>query len=433
MLKFLVGAFAAYSVSAQTTPPPPQLIFTDTTTPAIVGNFSLGYVNNTIENRCHIGVAKFMALQTGHVDAMKMGVYSKPTQETCGISLVLATFPGNIIVGSSVLTTFVDLVASRPGTDEMVPFNVTASSWNVAAGQNYTVTIQPFTWTTPPAGGVASAEHCVFDIPYGIPGLPYAFIGRAGPTGLPCGSTPYTVVKAGDGWAMQLKLVGRPGNIVVPSPSVTSTPTPTSSSTPTPSSTGTPTSSATPTGTPTITDTPTPTLSPGSTASNSPTSTRTPSRTPSISYTPSPTLSVTPSVTPSSTPTPTPSLRIGASPSVTPTETPGPTDSPSAKPVAGIAAGITAQPPQAQQGVGVIIGAAIGGALAVIAVIGVAIRLKVVSAQLNDTHKISSWRTKSKPTANRISFGESIENPAFTVRVNRINSLTSTNQPSNNS
>ena len=83
--------------------------------------------------------------------------------------------------------------------------------------------------------------------------------------------------------------------------------------------------------------------------------------------------------------------------------------------------------------VGAVIGAAIGGALAVIAVIGVAIRLKVVSAQLNDTHKISSWRTKSKPTANRISFGESIENPAFTVRVNRINSLTSTNQPSNNS
>lgn len=95
------------------------------------------------------------------------------------------------------------------------------------------------------------------------------------------------------------------------------------------------------------------------------------------------------------------------------------------------------QPPQAQQGVGVIIGAAIGGALAVIAVIGVAIRLKVVSAQLNDTHKVSSWRTKtkanSKPTANPIPFGESIENPAFTLRVNRTNSLSSTNQPSNNS
>ena len=433
MLKFLVGAFAACSVSAQTT----QLTFTDTTTPAIVGNYSLGYVNNTVENRCHIGVAKFMAMQTGHVDTMKMGVYSQLTQETCGISLVLSTFPGKVMVGSSVLTRFVDLVASRPGTDEMVPFNVTASAWELVAGQNYTVTIQPFTWVTAPAGVVAA--HCVFDIPYGIPGLPYVFIGYAGPTGGPCGSTPLTVNKAGDGWAMQLKLLGRAGNIVVPSPSATGTPTPTSSSTPTPSSTGTPTPSATPTGTPTITDTPTPTLSPGATSSNSPTSTRTPSRTPSISYTPSPTLSVTPSVTPSSTPTPTPSLRIGASPSVTPTETPGPTDSPSAKPVAGIAAGITVQPPQAQQGVGVIIGAAIGGALVVIAVIGVAIRLKVVSAQLNDTHKVSSWRTKakakakSKPTANRIPFGESIENPAFTLRVNRANSLSSTNQPSNNS
>uniref|UniRef100_A0A6C0BBG2 Uncharacterized protein n=1 Tax=viral metagenome TaxID=1070528 RepID=A0A6C0BBG2_9ZZZZ len=420
MLKFLIGAFVAGVVGAQTTT---QLTFTDTTTPAIVGNYSLGYVNNTVENRCHIGVAKFMALQTGHVDTMKMGVYSQATQETCGISLVLSTFPGNVVVGSSVLTTFVDLVASRPGTDEMAPFNVTASAWELVAGQNYTVRIQPFTWTTPPAGGVASAAHCVFDIPYGIPGLPYAFIGYAGPTGGPCGSTPLTVNKAGDGWAMQLKLIGRPGNIVVPSPSATNTPTPTSSSTPTPTHTGTPTPSATPTGTPTITDTPTPTLSPGATASNSPTSTRTPSRTPSISYTPSPTLSVTPSVTPSSTPTPTPSLRIGASPSVTPTETPGPTDSPSAKPVAGIAAPASVQAPQTSAGS--IVGAALGGAFAVVAIIVVAIRFRIVSAQLNE-HKISSWRQKKKSTANRLPQFETIENPTL-LRIKRVNSLTSSN------
>ena len=420
MLKFLIGVFAAGVVGAQTTT---QLTFTDTTTPAIVGNYSLGYVNNTVENRCHIGVAKFMALQTGHVDTMKMGVYSQATQETCGISLVLSTFPGNVVVGSSVLTTFVDLVASRPGTDEMVPFNVTASAWELVAGQNYTVRIQPFTWTTPPAGGVASAAHCVFDIPYGIPGLPYAFIGYAGPTGGPCGSTPLTVNKAGDGWAMQLKLLGKPGNIVVPSPSATGTPTPTSSSTPTPSNTGTPTPSATPTGTPTITDTPTPTLSPGATASNSPTSTRTPSRTPSISYTPSPTVSITSSVTPSSTPSPTPTLRVGASPSVTPTETPGPTDSPSAKLVAGIAAPVTVQAPQTSAGS--IVGAALGGAFAVVAIIVVAIRFRIVSAQLNE-HKISSWRQKKKSTANRLPQFETIENPTL-LHIKRVNSLTSSN------
>jgi hypothetical protein len=87
---------------------------------------------------------------------------------------------------------------------------------------------------------------------------------------------------------------------------------------------------------------------------------------------------------------------------VTPTETPGPTDSSSPKPVSAI--GITGQvaPPTASISAGPIIGAAIGGALAVVAVIALAIRLRVVSAQLNDTPRLTSWRQTTKKST----FGE---------------------------
>jgi len=391
MLRGLIMSLAAIFVTAQNTGGPTnqtQLVFTDTTTVPIVGNYTFGYINNTVQNRCHRGVAKFQAKQTGIVDSMTMGVYSRAQQETCGISFVLSTFPAGVIVGSSLLTTFTDLVASRPGTDEFIPFNVTPSSWGVVEGMNYTIVTLPFTWATGPAGTVQ--KHCEFDVPYGRPGLPYFFLGEYGPTALPCGSTPWVIEVPGDGLAMQIKLTGHPASVVVPSPSPSHTPTPTSTITPTPSPTSTPTPSPTPTGTPTITDTPTPTLSPGATASNSPTSTRTPSRTPSISYTPTPTSSVTSSITPSSTPSPTPSLRIGASPSVTPTETPGPTDSPSPKPLAGIAP--QTAPPAPQITTGSLVGAAVGGALVVLVLIGLAIRLKIVNAEINGTHKAKTWK-----------------------------------------
>ena len=394
MLGLLLGSLLAVFASAQT-----SLIFTDTTTTPIVGNYTLGYVNNTAQNRCHVGVAKFRAAQTGIVDAMTMGVYSRLTQETCGISFVLLTFPARTAVGSSLLTTFTDLVASTPGTDEFIPFNASLSGWGLVAGQNYTIIVQPFTWATGPAG-TAAMNHCEFDIPYGRPGLPYGFLGEHGPTGMPCGSTPVTVDMPGDGIAMQIKLVGHPASVVVPSATPSRTPTPTSSGTPTPSPTGTPTSSPTPTGTPTITDTPTPTLAPGSTPSNSATSTRTPSRTPSISYSATPTWSVTPSSTPTGTPSPTPTLRVGASPSVTPTETPGPTDSPSPShsplSAGALAAAVAAATPPSAPSAGPIIGAAIGGGLLVVAVIGLAIRFRIVSAQLNGAKQIKSWRTGGK-------------------------------------
>lgn len=390
----------------------PALVFTDTTRNPIVGNYTIGYVNNTVENRCHNGIARFQAQQTGIVDTMVMGVYSRAQQETCGISFVLSAFPGAVAVGNSLLTTFTDVVAATPFTDEFISFNASASGWAVSAGANYTVTILPFTWATGPSGSTASASHCVVDLPYGKPGVPpYFFRGQYGPTGLPCGSTPWTTDLAGSGNAIQLSLTGHAAAVVVPSTSATPTPTPTSTGTPTPSHTGTPTPSVTPTMTPSNTETPTSSLAPGSTPSNTPSSSRTPSRTPSISYTPSPTISVTSSVTPTETPTPTPSLRMGASPSVTPTETPGPTDSPSPKPLAGLAAPGTVSAPS-NTGTGTIVGAAVGGALFVLAVIGLAIRVRAVSIELNTkSAAIKSWKKKG-------SRGPDIEigiNPAMAV------------------
>jgi len=389
----------------------PPLRFTDSTLSPILGNYTMGYVNNTQENRCHRAVAKFQALNTGIVDTLKMGVYSQAAPETCGISFVLSTFPGTgngaaVNIGNPLLSTFTDLVMATPGTDEFVKFNATPSSWSVVAGANYTVMIMPFTWASSPTGGSTATTHCVFQMPYGNPGPPFAAVGQYGPTAQPCGATPWTTDLAGDGWALQLLLTGRPASVVLPSSSATHTPTPTSTVTPTPSQTGTPTPSHTPTPTPTITDTPTQTPAPGSSPSVSGSNTRTPSRTPSISYTQTPTNSVTSSQTPSPTPTPTPSLRIGASPSVTPTDTPGPTDSPSPthSPMShtdALAAGAAAAQPAAGTGAGTVIGAAIGGAVFIVAVIALAIRLKVVSAQLNGP-TVSAWNPGQKKKKVRV-------------------------------
>ena len=414
-----------------------SLVFTDTTRFPIAGNYTFGYINNTVQNRCHRGVAKFRAQQTGIVDSMTLGVYSQASQETCGISFVLATAPGPgsagtvpVTIGNSLLTTFTDLVAASPNTDEMIPFNATPANWAVVAGANYTITILPFTWATSPTGGAASATHCVFDVPYGKPGLPYAAIGQYGPTALPCGSTPWTTDLAGDGWALQLALTGHPAQVVLPSASSSHTPTPTSTQTPPPSQTGTATPSHTPTPTPTITDTPTQTPPPGTTPSNSATQTRTPSRTPSVSYTQTPTSSLTPSPTPTETPSPTPSLRIGASPSVTPTESPGPTDSHTPTPsynsaaaLAAAAAGVAAPP--ASQGAGAMVGAAVGGALVVALGIAVAIRLRIVSAQIN-SQKVEGWNPGSKKKIARripdmdINSNPTIKNPSFSLRSQRV-------------
>ena len=428
---------AAQSPLPQPSPPPtvPPLRFTDSTLFPITGNYTTGYVNNTQENRCHRAVAKFQSQNTGIVDTMKMGVYSQAAAETCGISFVLSTFGNGVAVniGNPLLTTFTDLVAATPGTDEFVKFNATPSAWSVVAGANYTVTILPFTWASSPAGSTGSTTHCVFQMPYGKPGLPYAAVGQAGPTGLPCGTTPWTTDLAGDGWAVQLLLSGHAASVNNPSPSASGTPSPTSTGTPTPSKTGTPTPSQTPTPTPTITDTPTQTPAPGSSASVSATNTRTPSRTPSVSYSQTPTESITSSQTATPTPTPTPTLRIGASPSVTPTETPGPTDSssPTRSPMShtdALAAGAAAGAPSAPSA-GPVVGAAIGGALLVVAVIALAIRYKIVEAQIK-TPQVAAWnpgkRNRTRVPDFDIGLNPHVQqqphtvNPAFSLRAMRI-------------
>jgi len=109
---------------------------------------------------------------------------------------------------------------------------------------------------------------------------------------------------------------------------------------------------------------------------------------------------------------------------VTPTETPGPTDSPSPKPVAGLAAApIVVAGPQGAS-TGTVIGAAIGGAVLVVAVFGLAIRFRIVSAQLNGTPKISVWRTKAKGKKRpEFEIGTNpsvVNNPTMVMRINRM-------------
>jgi hypothetical protein len=92
-----------------------------------------------------------------------------------------------------------------------------------------------------------------------------------------------------------------------------------------------------------------------------------------------------------------------------------------------MAAGAGAAAPQGPT-TGSLIGAAIGGALLVVAVIGVAIRFRIVSAQLNSTPSVSTWRSKSKKSRTpefEISTNPAptlTENPTLVLRVDRVNS-----------
>jgi hypothetical protein len=343
MLRLVTYALATVFVGGQSPlpPVPAPLSIMDSTRSVPTGNYTLGYVNNTVENDCHIGVVKFQSAATAQVSQFSFGAFSQAANETCGIGFVLKSFPSGMQVGTSVSALFRDVAMPAVGTIEMVPFPVPATAlWNLTASENYTITIQPFTWASGNTGGTTvAAVHCSFDVPYALVGPTSGLIGYHGPTGLPCGSLPLTVDKAGDGYSLIMKLKGVP----VPSGSPTPTTTPTPTSTPTSSQTGTASGTPTPSWTPSVTQTPTQSLSLGSTPSNTPSNTRTPSRTSSISTSATPTPSVTPSATPSPTPSPTTTLSFRATPSVTPTETPGPTDSPSPQPLAGVAAPITIQ------------------------------------------------------------------------------------------
>jgi len=79
---------------------------------------------------------------------------------------------------------------------------------------------------------------------------------------------------------------------------------------------------------------------------------------------------------------------------VTPTETPGPTDSnsptPSAKSLAGIVAPVVVQAPTITTGH--IVAAVCGGVALAIMFIGIAVRYRAVSIQINGPKKVKSWK-----------------------------------------
>ena len=93
------------------------------------------------------------------------------------------------------------------------------------------------------------------------------------------------------------------------------------------------------------------------------------------------------------------------------------------------AAGVAAAPPAATS-TGTIIGAAIGGALLVVVVLAVAIRAKIVSAQLNGP-TVSAWNPGQKKKKVRVpDFDIALNprqqpttNPAFSVRSLRVTSI----------
>jgi hypothetical protein len=70
----------------------------------------------------------------------------------------------------------------------------------------------------------------------------------------------------------------------------------------------------------------------------------------------------------------------------------------------------------------------VGGALIVLAVIGIAIRFRIVSAQINGTPNVTTWRSKSKKSrTHEFEIGTNPEptltqNPTLVLRVDRVNS-----------
>jgi len=85
-----------------------------------------------------------------------------------------------------------------------------------------------------------------------------------------------------------------------------------------------------------------------------------------------------------------------------------------------LAAGAASVQPPQSAGTGTVVGAAIGGALFIVAAIGIAIRLKVVSAQLNGP-TVSAWNPGQKKKKVRvpdfdIGLNPVQQNPAFSFR-----------------
>jgi len=108
---------------------------------------------------------------------------------------------------------------------------------------------------------------------------------------------------------------------------------------------------------------------------------------------------------------------------VTPTDTPGPTDSPSPTrsglPVGALAAGAGVATPTGSFDAGHIVGAAIGGALVIVAAIGIAIRLRLVHAELNPDKYIKKSKMKVTLTDPK---PITTENPSSNI-ILRVNSM----------
>ena len=88
--------------------------------------------------------------------------------------------------------------------------------------------------------------------------------------------------------------------------------------------------------------------------------------------------------------------------------------------VEALAAGAAVAPPSVGTSAGTVVGAALGGALVVVAVLVIAIRYKVVSAQLNET-TVSAWNPGQRKKKVRvpdfdIGLNQVQQNPAFSFR-----------------
>jgi hypothetical protein len=96
-----------------------------------------------------------------------------------------------------------------------------------------------------------------------------------------------------------------------------------------------------------------------------------------------------------------------------------------------MAAGTGAGSPQGPT-TGSLIGAAVGGGLLVVAVIAIAIRFRIVSAQLNGSPTVTTWRSKSKKSrTHEFEIGTNptpilTENPSLVLRVDRTNTVRQT-------
>jgi hypothetical protein len=82
--------------------------------------------------------------------------------------------------------------------------------------------------------------------------------------------------------------------------------------------------------------------------------------------------------------------------------------------VEALAAGAAAQPPSGTSP-GTIVGAALGGAFVVVVALAVAIRLRIVSAEINGPQRAMSW----KKTGKRASFAVHTNQPEMDINLNQ--------------